>query len=492
MSASELSVDKLYDFKHKQLQTKFKQQRIKEVNDYNKWKRNNEEQDQIIKEIMENLERTPTNWEIDFERLNNNGKKKLFPLLLNFFNENIATLPIIEKYKIQYKVNGIWYTKQLNPENYNRLMNNFTEENFIFNIDQKPPEYFYEKGGQDLPDWSLFSAIKFSHFNKYKGNNDVGGSFFQYLTTDKVPIKIIEYLKRLQIFDSLLNDKGIQREELNDCCFIYALKQTGSYTDDELNKIRLRINNRYLSQSSINSLCEEFKIKIKLSYINENDNTNKKRIIHSTKNKSRKSFMGYNDAEPQHTHTFNIFENHYFIEEKTPFSNYYIKNINKNLADDKFDKEYNTDHWRKARQYITSSNLVRELFKQGYFKPITFGQYRILNTVFYNEIETDISNINLEYDPGSCTKLIAPPKVKNNPKAADPTYWYADFEADVSGDIHKAFMCVLQSQNGKINKEFRGEDCNIQLLEYLPDGAVIYFHNLTYDKRGIDLSNFNV
>ena len=367
--------DKIHDFKHKQLQTKFKQQRIKEVNDYNKWKRNNEEQDQIIKEIMENLERTPTNWEIDFERLNNYGRKKIFPLLLNFFNENIATLPIIEKYKIQYKVNGIWYTKQLNPENYNKLMNNFTEENFIFNIDQKPPEYFYEQGGQDLPDWSLFSAIRFTKFIHYndtssnRSNNDIGGSFFQYLTTDKVPVKIIEYLKRLQIFDSLLNDKGIQREELNDCCFIYALKQTGSYTDDVLNKIRLRINNRYLSQSSINSLCEEFKIKIKLSYINENDSSNKKRIIHSTKNKSRKSFMGYNDAEPQHTHTFNIFENH------------------------------------------------------------------------------------------------------------------ADFEADVSGDIHKPFMCVLQSQNGKINKEFRGENCNIQLLEYLPDGAVIYFHNLAYDLR---------
>ena len=195
--------DVVHDFQHKQLQDKFKQKHIKEINDYNKWKRDNDEQDQIIKQIMENLERTPTNWEIDFERLNNNGKKKLFPLLLNFFNENIATLPIIEKYKIQYKVNGIWYSKQLNPENYNKLMNNFTEENFIFNIDQKPPEYFYEKGGQDLPDWSLFSAIKFSKFNKYDGNNDVGGSFFQYLTTDTVPIKIIKNYSEFVIYSNL-------------------------------------------------------------------------------------------------------------------------------------------------------------------------------------------------------------------------------------------------------------------------------------------------
>ena len=72
--------------------------------------------------------------------------------------------------------------------------------------------------------------------------------------------------------------------------------------------------------------------------------------------------------------------------------------------------------------------------------------------------------------------------MKNIPEV-DTTYWYADFEADVSGNIHKPFMCVLQSQNGKVNKEFRGPDCNIELLDFLPNNAVIYFHNLAYDIR---------
>ena len=479
-------LDKIDNEKRKRLQKKFEQKRIKEVNDYNNWKQENVKQDQIIKNIMENLERTPTDWELDFEQLNDYGKKQIFPQLLEFFRENIDSLPIIEKYKLQYKIDGVWHTKQLSAENYKKLMDNFTEENFIFDIDQKPPEYFYEQGSEELPAWSLFSAIKFSKYIQYnnnKGNNDVGGSFFQYLTTDNVPSRVVDYLKRLQIFDSLVNDKGKQRDELNDCCFVYALKQTGNYTEDELNNIRLRINNRYLSQSSINALCEEFKIKIKLTYINESA-VCKKQTVRSRENKNSKSFMGFKDAEPKHTHSFNVFENHYFIEEKTPFSNYYIKNLDKNIEPDKFDKEFNVDHWRNARQYISSSNLVRELLKQGFFKPITFGQYRILDTVFYNEIDSDISNINLEYNPDTCTKLIAPPKErKYDSKSVDPTYWYADFEADVSGGIHKPFMCVLQSQNGKINKEYRGEDCNVQLLEYLPDGAVIYFHNLAYDIR---------
>ena len=110
-----------------------------------------------------------------------------------------------------------------------KLMNKFNEQSFIFDMDQKPPEYFYEQGSEELPEWSLFSAIKFSKFTKYNGNNDVGGSFFKYLTTDKVPVKVIEYLQRLQIFDSLVikdkHNKEKQRDELNDCCFIYALKQ---------------------------------------------------------------------------------------------------------------------------------------------------------------------------------------------------------------------------------------------------------------------------
>ena len=253
------------------------------IDSFNDWKENNAKQDQLVKDIMERLEITPTNWAIDFESLNTKGRKQLFPLLKAFFEEHIATLPIIGKYKLQFKVDGQWHSRQLKPETFNKLMENFTEEHFIFNIDEKPPEYFYEKGGEDLPEWSLFSEIKFSKFTKYDGNNDVGGSFFKYLTTDKVPKRVVEYLQRLQIFDSLVykdkHNKEKQREELNDCCFIYALKQTGNYSEEMLNQMRLRINNRYLSQSSINQLCEEFKLHIRLTYLDESAKYKKKQTI---------------------------------------------------------------------------------------------------------------------------------------------------------------------------------------------------------------------
>ena len=40
-------------------------------------------------------------------------------------------------------------------------------------------------------------------------------------------------------------------KELNDCCFIYVLKQTDKFSEDELNLMRLRIITHYLSQGNI-------------------------------------------------------------------------------------------------------------------------------------------------------------------------------------------------------------------------------------------------
>ncbi len=455
---------------------------FKSYNSFNYWRKQKNNQQQIVNDIMERLERTPHNWRINFEQLTNSGRKLLFPLLKAFFEEHIDTLPIINKYKISYKVNGDWHSKQLKPETYNELMKNFTEEHFLFDLEVVNPEFFYEAGGEKLPDWSLFSELVFSPFTEAKHNKDVGGSFFQYLVIDNTPKIIIDYLKRLQIFDTLVNDKNQQRDELNDCCFIYALKQTDCYDENTLNQMRLRIQNRYLSQTAIESLCNEFKIHLKLSLIDDNSNRkNKKTTVQSSKKSSRKSFLGVKDAEKNRTHVMNVYENHYFIEEKTPFSTYYIKHI-KDESPENYNKEIYHNKLIDGRCYVTSSTLVRELMKQGYFRPITYSQNKVLKTVFYKDINANLSDIDLEYDDNFCTKLIAPKEI-NNEKIIENSYWYCDFEADVSGDIHKPFMCVIQSQNGKINKEFRGDKCNIQLLEYLPNNAVVYFHNLAYDIR---------
>ncbi len=459
-----------------------------DMQSFKEWKKQESNQNEVVDEIMDELLRHKTNWRIDFTKLTSVGRELIFQPLKNFFKKHILTLPYIGKYKLQYKVNSQWHSKPLNEKTLNDLMQNLEEKHLIFDLDTTPPEYLYEDGGSKLPDWSLFDEIRFSELKNYEGNNDRGGSFFRYLIKPECPKKIIEYLNRLQIFDTLTETHTVktktvtqQREELNDNCFVYALKQTGQYDEETLNNIRLRINRRYLSQSAINELCNEFKIQVKLTYIDEKARDKKKRVT-SSKNGKSKNYMGIDNPESNHKHHFNIFETHYFLEEVTPFSTDYIKNL-KDREDDKFDKEYHSGHFIKARSFISSSNLVRTLMKNGYFVPITFGDAMIMKTVFYDDVKKNLDEINLDYDPEYCTQLIAPNKFKSKSKITN--YWYADFEADVSGKIHKPYMVVLQNESGEINKCWKGEDCNIKLLKYLEDGDVVYFHNLAYDIRMI-------
>ncbi len=460
---------------------------------FHRWKKLETKQDKLVEEIMTNLYKNPDNWEINFEQLNNQGRTLLCPKLAKFFDDVVSHHEMNRQYLISYCVNRQWHTMPLIPENYNQLRQNLTRSNFIFSIDKTPAEFFYDKGAQKVPAWSLFSGIRFYRNPRVDTYSDRGGEFFSYLVKEQVPQCIKDYLIKLQIFDKLTDDRNKfkQRSELNDCCFVYALSQTDDYSIEELNQIRLRIQNRYLSQNAINQLCSEFKIHLKLTFIDEDfEGRNKKQTVKPYSNSKRKNYLGVEKDEANHIHHFNIFQKHYFIEEKTPFSTYYMKNYEEINDETKFDKEYvltskhnNQRYWRKSKYFISSSNLVRLLFKKNLFKPITYGEYSILNTIYYNEIENDVSNIKLEFDKNFCTQLIEPKKYKEPKKKFYQTYWYCDFEADVSGKIHRPYMCVIQNENGTVNKTFRGKNCNIKLLEFLPDESIIYFHNLSYDIR---------
>ena len=82
-------------------------------------------------------------------------------------------------------------------------------------------------------------------------------------------------------------------------------------------------------------------------------------------------------------------------------------------------------------------------------------------------------------------------RIKNLKKPKEkiiPTYFYANYEADVVSKDHHIAYCISYKQRDKEDKKYDinfiyGKDCTKQFLNILPDGAVVYFHNLAYDAR---------
>ena len=269
-----------------------------------------------------------TDWHINFSQFNESSLKNLHPYLEKWFDEKISQLNF-QEYMFHFKVGDCWYSKPMTEDIFDQLKESLVGGTLIYDM-EKMPTFEYDVGGNkefDLPEWSLFDEISISKIKKYNNvNRDNGGHFFKYLNNYTEVPAINDYFKRLQIFDTLCSPSGkTMRKELEDCCFIYALKQTGQFSEEELNLMRLRVKTRYLSTKAIKALCKEFHIKVIVHVIDLNDNGSRKKI--NNVRADGENFLGDPNATEDRTFEFNLFENHYFIEERTTITKDFINHI---------------------------------------------------------------------------------------------------------------------------------------------------------------------
>ena len=362
------------------------------------------------------------------------------------------------------------------------MLDNFTKLHFVYDFGEPLKDYISDPDITEIPEWSYFTAISFGKMHKVNGYKDRGGDFFKYIVQDVTP-GLKKYLTRLQIFDSLVVDNKV-RKELNDCCFVYALKQS-NVPEDVVNKIKLAINSRYLSPNKIHTLCDDNLIHCKVTYIDESQGINACHKLKVCVNGKYVNYLGANEKKAKYQVNLACYEEHFFIEETTPFSPYFIDHYNEICKspedEDRFyNKRHDGDHWRKSKSFAKSSHVVRALFKQNHFRKIKYGEYGILSTTFYDEVKNDI-DYNLEYEK-SCIRLITHPKESDFMDKIKDVY-YADFETDVTKPTHEPFMVCIQNRTGKINKTFIGPNCAKEFLDFIPHNSLVYFHNLTYDIR---------
>ena len=239
------------------------------------------------------------------------------------------------------------------------------------------------------------------------------------------------------------------------------------FQESTLNQIRLKIQNRYLPIKCIEEICNEFKIHLILHYLTEDRN--------------RQILIGVKQDEASYTIEMNLYQKHYFIEEFTPFSCYYVKHF-ETVDECNYMKEYISQHnsFRKSRYFCRSSDFIRTLFEKNCFIPITYGHFMVLNTEFHRLQDSDSCDYDLHFNQEYCSQLITNKKEKTKEYK---NIYFADFESDVSGETHRPFLCVLQNINGKITKYFREGSCGKDMLDYLPSNSITYFHNLAYDIR---------
>ena len=96
-------------------------------------------------------------------------------------------------------------------------------------------------------------------------------------------------------------------------CFVYALQQSGKFTDEEIDLINDSINTRAYPCDTIKKLCELFDFSITLSKYSE-----EKKCINKTKR--------YGNNKEKHIHLL-LRDGHYMINEPLPITPYYLKHM---------------------------------------------------------------------------------------------------------------------------------------------------------------------
>lgn len=294
------------------------------------------------------------------------------------------------------------------------------------------------------------------------------GEFWKYLNTSNIDLSVY------QIFSN------IDPNNYTDNCFVYACIQSGVFTDLEIESLRMTIRTRKLPKKLISKIARTFKCHFIVKYLDDTIDITRQQL--KTRVDTRKNIKENYDR----TVTLLLWKEHYMIWKNLPIAPFYIKNKakidkmfpNMTIEEKQLIRGLNDRNYPK---FLTNdmgpTYILRSMFEAGFFKEMTQCDQDLLRTCEFTNKLKDFTT--LEYPIDVCTKLI---ETKGN-----FTKWsaicYSDFETDVTTNPHTPYLnCTLKIMDRKAYmKDFTGDNIGKQLLDYLPDGSLTYFHNLKYD-----------
>ena len=146
----------------------------------------------MIEEIIERIELSPTNWEINFEKLNEYGRKKITPLLIDSLENTVGrSLNASKKYVFRYTVitrnnkkDGEvrdYRTIPLNGNTFHDLIERLRSGGLSFDLDgeKSAVELFYSSNEVEM--------LRYKNSNYKTGNLEKGFMILYLLTEMLVP-----------------------------------------------------------------------------------------------------------------------------------------------------------------------------------------------------------------------------------------------------------------------------------------------------------------
>ena len=102
----------------------------------------------------------------------------------------------------------------------------------------------------------------------------------------------------------------------------------------------------------------------------------------------------------------------------------------------------------------------------------------------YNKDITEVKTNDLTYNPKFCLSTVQSKfTIRQKGKPTKKKYsgiYFSDFETDTS-NIHKAYCCSLQGMKQNKPMFIFNKTCVLDMLNYLPDKSLLFYHKLSYD-----------
>ena len=459
------------------------------INGVNQWVSNTTQRlgdSHKVETLMKTLYEKPFDTDINLKSLSFVDCIDIAPRLKQWFEDKIKNIPLNTKIGVVLTVNGedIFWT--LNNEHVMNKLKQMFNGDFSFSSEQLPSLRSDDDTNINITWIDNIKFVIIPEYNKKKGErSNHPSAFFEYRLNDEYN-EFEQLLSKYQIFTRLDDDKHKHcREELKYNCLIYALSSKISDVDKLAQMSNYFVNISHIPTNKLTDFCKHFNINIMLYSYNDKGKLDKL---------NKKNGGVYGDKNAPITFTLATFKNHYFIYEQVPVSNYYLQHredIRKYAIEHNWDmnkcwlvvkKSGNRYRIDSKQAHMTSLELVKRLMDMNAFKPL----YRndtdvdIAGVFHYVHNKQDIQQLGFTEDK-HC-KLMSEKKPK---KEIEYKYFYADFETCYNHELNQEmeFMLCIQDIDGVDKKTFIGNECGKQMLEYLPNNSVVYFHNLGFDGR---------